>query len=54
MTLPPDHWPRLKEVFAEARALPADLRAAYLTEACAGHEALRHEVESLLASETHA
>ena len=54
MTLPPDHWPRLKEVFAEARALPADLRAAYLAEACGGNEALRREVESLLASETHA
>ncbi len=54
MTLPPDHWPRLKEVFADARALPADLRAAYLTEACGGNEALRREVESLLASDPHA
>ena len=54
MTLPPDHWPHLKEVFAGARALPASLRAAYLTVACGGNEALRHEVESLLASDTHA
>ena len=41
-------------MFADARALPADLRAAYLAEACGGNEALRHEVESLLASDTHA
>ena len=54
MTLPPDDWPRLKEVFAAARALPADLRAAYLAEACAGNEALRHEVDSLLAVDTRA
>jgi eukaryotic-like serine/threonine-protein kinase len=44
----------LKAVFAVARALPANLRAAYLTEACGGDEALRHEVESLLASDAHA
>jgi len=54
LTLPPDHWPRLKEVFADARALSADLREAYLAEACGGNEALRHEVESLLALDTEA
>ena len=54
MALPPDHWPRLNEVFANARALPADLRAGYLAEACGGNEALHHEVESLLALDTHA
>src|SRR5262245_32990871 len=54
MTLPPDNWPRLKEVFADARALPVNLRAAYLAEACGGDEALHHEVESLLALDTHA
>ena len=54
MTLPSDHWPRLKEVFADARALPVNLRAAYLAEACGGNGALRHEVESLLESDTHA
>ena len=41
-------------MFADARALPANLRAAYLAEACGGNEALRHEVESLLALDTHA
>jgi hypothetical protein len=54
VTLPPDHWPRLKVVFAGARELPAELRAAFLAEACGGNEALHHEVESLLAVDTHA
>ena len=50
----PLDWSRVKDVFANARALPADARAAYLTEACSGNEALRHEVESLLASDQRA
>ena len=50
MTLPPEAWPRLKEVFAGARALAADARPEYLAAACDGDEALRHEVEMLLAS----
>ena len=45
---------RLKEVFAAARALPASARPAYLSAACAGNEALRQEVESLLASDERA
>jgi serine/threonine protein kinase/Tol biopolymer transport system component len=45
---------RLKEVFAGARALPAERRAAYLIDACEGNEALRQEVESLLESNAHA
>ena len=51
MFLPTDNWARLKEVFAGARALPADRRPAYLAEACDGNEALRLEVESLLSSD---
>ena len=54
MNLPTDHWPRLKEVFAGARALPADRREAYLAEACGNNDALREEVESLLASDQRA
>lgn len=54
MTLSAADWPRLKQVFADTRALPAELRAAYLTEACGTNTALRHEVESLLASEADA
>jgi eukaryotic-like serine/threonine-protein kinase len=51
---PADNWARLKEVFAGARALPADRRPAYLAEACDGNEALRQEVESLLSSDERA
>ncbi len=54
MTLPPDDWPRLKDAFAGARALPKDERPAYLAAACDGNEALRHEVESLLSSDERA
>ena len=54
VTLPPDNWLRLKEVFGDARALPVNLRAAYLAVACGGDGALRHEVESLLESDSHA
>jgi serine/threonine protein kinase/Tol biopolymer transport system component len=50
----PDNWARVKEVFAGARALPADRRPAYLAEACDGNEALRQEVESLLSSDERA
>ena len=50
MALPPYDRPRLKEVFAGARALPAERRQAYLAEACGANKALRQEVESLLAS----
>ena len=54
MLPPTDDWARLKHVFAGARALSADSRPAYLAEACAGNEALRQEVESLLASDQRA
>ena len=50
MALPHDDWRRLKEVFAGARALPVERRTAYLAEACGDNEAMRQEVESLLAS----
>ena len=53
MPLPYDRQ-RLKEVFADARALPASDRQAYLSAACAGNEALRQEVESLLGADEHA
>ena len=54
MALPSDDRQRLKEVFATARALPASDRQAYLSTACAGNEALRQEVESLLAADERA
>jgi serine/threonine protein kinase len=54
VALSPDDRQQLKEVFAGARALPAADRQAYLFAACAGNEALRQEVESLLASDERA
>ena len=54
MTLAPEDWRRMKDVFAGARALPASERQAYLSAACVGNEALRQEVESLLASDERA
>jgi Tol biopolymer transport system component len=50
VTLPREAWPRLKEVFEGARALALDARPAYLAAACGRDEALRREVETLLAS----
>jgi hypothetical protein len=50
LAVPAYDRPRLKEVVAGARALPAERRPAYLAEACGDNEALRQEVESLLAS----
>ena len=49
MPLSPEDWPRVRDVFEGALALPADRRPAYLAEKCSGDEALRQEVESLLA-----
>jgi serine/threonine protein kinase/Tol biopolymer transport system component len=54
VAVPPFDRQRLKEVFADARALPASDRQAYLSAACAGDEALRQEVDSLLSSDDRA
>jgi serine/threonine protein kinase/tetratricopeptide (TPR) repeat protein len=54
VTLPDEAWPRVKDVFAGARALALDARPAYLAAACGGDEALRQEVEMLLASHARA
>jgi hypothetical protein len=44
-----DRWRRLSTLYYEAQARSEHERATFLTEVCAGDEALRHEVESLLA-----
>ncbi len=49
MTFPREAWPRLREAFEGARVLALDARPAYLAAACDGDEALREEVEQLLA-----
>src|SRR5215831_1326855 len=43
-------WHNIEEIYLHACDLAADDRAAYLDTACAGHSALRDEVESLLAA----
>src|SRR5437764_983881 len=50
MSSGPDDWPRIREVFEAAVALPADARAAYLWRTCGVDDALRREVEALLDS----
>jgi Tol biopolymer transport system component len=46
-----DRWRQVEELCHAALARPSAERAAFLTAACAGDEALRREVESLLAQE---
>ena len=41
----------MEALYQAARARPAEDRAAFLAEACVGDDALRREVESLLADE---
>ncbi|HEY9286120.1 MAG TPA: protein kinase [Pyrinomonadaceae bacterium] len=43
-------WQRVEDLYLEARALPAGERQAYLDVRCAGDDAVRREVESLLAA----
>ena len=46
----PDHWPRVREIFEAALALPADIRRSYVAKACDGDELVSQEVELLLGS----
>ena len=46
---PSDRWPHVEQLYHDALARDEDERAAFLREACAGDETLRHEVELLLA-----
>ncbi|MFL6209565.1 MAG: protein kinase domain-containing protein [Pyrinomonadaceae bacterium] len=46
----PEHWQQIEELFHAALARKPDERADFLARACAGDEALRSEVESLLRS----
>ena len=45
----PDHWRRLEEIFMAAVDVPPGKRDEYLRQACAGDQALRAEVDGLLA-----
>src|ERR1700730_3712871 len=46
-----DRWQRIEQLYHSALELGGNQRAAFLREACAGDDALRQEVESLLAQE---
>jgi serine/threonine protein kinase len=46
----PIYWQRAKELFGSALALEPAERSAFLAQACSGDEALRQEIESLLAA----
>ena len=47
----PERWQQIEEIYHAALARDERGRAAYVREACAGNDALRQEVESLLAHE---
>src|SRR5207302_2658218 len=51
MASSPERWKTVERLYHAALARPADGRAAFLAEACAGDDALRQEVESLLAQQ---
>ena len=46
-----NQWQQIESLFHAAVKLPAAERSAFLAEACAGDEALRHEIEALLAAD---
>lgn len=46
----PQRWKQIDATLAQALEMPAEARSAFLAQHCAGDDALRHEVESLLAS----
>ena len=50
----PDRWQKIEELYHTARKREGSQRVAFLNEACAGDEALRREIESLLAEEKEA
>jgi eukaryotic-like serine/threonine-protein kinase len=45
----PERWARIERLYHEALAYGANERGAFLADACAGDDAMRREVESLLA-----
>src|SRR5258708_11824360 len=50
----PERWQQIREVFDRALSLKSDERAAYLEKICANDSDLRHEVQSLLLSDSQA
>ncbi|MEQ1912195.1 MAG: hypothetical protein ABMA15_25470 [Vicinamibacterales bacterium] len=50
--MPPERFVRIESLYHAALSRSAGERAAFLEDACSGDEALRREVESLLAQPT--
>ncbi|MBL8190468.1 MAG: PD40 domain-containing protein [Acidobacteria bacterium] len=50
----PESWAQIEPLYHEARALPADERAAFLAKACAGDQSMLREIETLLAADAEA
>src|ERR1043166_3368002 len=50
----PQRFQRVREIYHAALACPVDQRAAFLIQMCSGDDALKHEVQSLLAAEAEA
>ena len=48
----PQHWLDVERLFHEALALPAERRRQFVDESCAGNEALKQDVQSLLDEST--
>ena len=48
----PERWQQIERLYHSALEREAGQRVAFLAEACAGDDALRGEVESLLAHDT--
>ena len=46
----PERWQKVKEIFDSALQYEPAQRAAFLSNACGGDDALRREVESLITS----
>ena len=44
-----ENWKKVTEILGDALKLAPENRAAFLDEACAGNESVRHQVETLLA-----
>ena len=53
MTMTPERWQRVEELYHGAYATPAGERAAFLADACRDDEVLRRQVESLLNESSH-
>src|SRR5271165_4269718 len=49
--MPSNQWERIESISLTAADLPLEEQTAFLTDACAGDEQLRLEVQSLLASD---